>query len=291
MVRDENGRYRPDVNYSISILPLSNDAVERIGKQMTTCRFIVKDGVAYRHGYDPKNPGYRAHFPKLPGIPDGTYEFQNGVASRILFSGIAQEVSKDHPLYQMDAEQVQFFYNLGIEFFDFYKPSKNSRSLPSRYAYFRDNQLYLLGAPILERDDPYLVRFLQREYQKQSIATSIHPYHPFEDSGPPVTPGGKIDVDFIKKHGLSIPEKMYLVLGDNHAMSADSRAFGFVPQDNLRGGPSVLFWPPGHRWGRLPQPPQPHFTVPNVTVWGIAILAAMGSSFYVRRRFQKPLKF
>jgi len=291
LVRDEQGRLRPDVGYSLSFLPLQGEQIDKIGKELTTCRFVVKEGIGWRLGYDPKNFAYRSHFPKMAGIPDGTYEFQNGKASRVLWGGITQELSEDHPIYPKTAEQVQFFYNLGVEFFDMYQPTKQSRAHPSRYAYFRDHKLYLLGAPILEKDDPALVRFLQREYQKQSIATSQRPYFPFDDAGPPLTKEGKIDVPYLKKYGLTIPDKMYLALGDNHAMSADSRAFGFVPQENLRGGPSFLFWPPGGRWGRAPQPLQPHVTIPNTAVWGIALLIGAGSSLYVRRKILKPLNF
>lgn len=291
IIRDEQGRLRPDVGYSISIIPLQESHLDEIARHMTTCRFIVSDGVAYRFGYDPKHPGYRSHFPKISGIPDGTYEFQNGKASRISFGGVTQLLPSEHPLYQMTPQQLQFFYNLGVEMFDTYIPTKNSRAHPSRYAYFRDHSLYLLGAPILKRDDPALIRFLQREYQKQSIATTVRPYFPFDDAGAPLTKEGKIDVEFLKKYGLTIPEKMYMALGDNHAMSADSRVFGFVPQSNLRGSPSFLFWPTGDRWGRLPQPTQPHFTLPNLTVWAVAILSAIGCSLYVRRKFLKPFKF
>jgi signal peptidase I len=112
----------------------------------------------------------------------------------------------------------------------------------------------------------------------------MNPYVPFADSGPP-------SIEEIRKNGVLVPEKMYLALGDNHPMSADSRQFGFVPEDNLKGGVSFIFSPPGERFGRAPQPSQPHATFPNITVWVIFILAGIGTSLYYRRKLRKPLKF
>ncbi len=84
---------------------------------------------------------------------------------------------------------------------------------------------------------------------------------------------------------------MYLVLGDNHAMSADSRQFGFVPEENLKGGVSFLFSPPGQRWGKAPQPAQPHSTFPNLTIWAAFLLTAAATSLYYRRKLTMPMKF
>ena len=291
LIRDEMNRVRPDLGVSVSILPLQKEHIERIAEHMITCRFTVENGAAHRLGFSGKDPFYSRFFPKLTGVPDGTYEIQNGKAYKILWGGMTKELPADHPLYEKDPEKIQQLYNLGFEFLTQYNPAKNSRAYPSRYAYFNNHELYLLGAPILKKDDPALILFLQREYQRQSISTSIHPYLPFEDAGPPLTKEGKIDVDFVRKYGLVIPDKMYLALGDNHAMSADSRQFGFVPQDNLKGGVSFLFSPPGSRWGRLPQPSHPHLIFPNLFVWISAILVGAGCSLYLKRKLEQPLKF
>ncbi len=291
IIRDENNRLRPALGTHASLMALSEEHIHRIAKNMTTCRFVVEDGVAYRYGMTLSDPTIASYLPRLPDVPDGTYEIQQGVAYKVLWGGATKELPADHPLYRSDAERVQLFYNLGIEFANAYNPSKNSRAQPSRYAYFRDHDLYLLGAPIVHKDDPELILFLKKEYQKQSMSTSVRPYSPFDDAGPPLNTDGSIDADFIRKYGLTIPDKMYLALGDNHAMSADSRQFGFVPEDNIRGGPSFLFWPPGKRWGIPSQPPYPHVTFPNLFVTCGALLIGIGSSYYIRRRLQKPLKF
>jgi signal peptidase I len=291
IIRDEMNRLRPDLGTSVSLIPLRQEHVEKIAAHMITCRFIVEKGSAYRLGFDGKDPSYSRFFPQMSDVPDGTYEIQDGKAYRVYWGGVTKELPLDHPLYRKDPERVQLLYNLGIELLNQYAPSKNSRATPSRYAYFRGNELYLLGAPILKKDDPALILYLKREYQKQSMSTSVHPYIPFDDAGSPLTKEGTIDVDFMRKFGLVVPEKMYLALGDNHAMSADSRQFGFVPENNLKGGVSFLFSPPGSRWGRPPQALSRHLTFPNLFVFGTAALIAVGCSVYMRRKWEKPLKF
>lgn len=291
LVRDENNRLRPDLGSSVSLLPLNQKNIDAISENMLTCRFLVEKGVAYRYGFNPKNPSSLSYLPRLSDVPDGTYEIQNGIAYKIFTGGITKKLEADHPLYRKDPERVQLLYNLGIEFITYYNPSKNSRAYPSRYAYFRNQDLYLLGAPIVKKEEPELTLFLQREYHKQSLSKSTEPYLPFDDAGPPLLENGEIDTAFIRKYGLSIPEKSYLALGDNHAMSADSRQFGFVPEDNIRGGVSFLFWPPGSRWGRIFQPIYPFLTFPNLLIWISAMIIAFTTSLYFKQKFGKPLKF
>jgi len=291
LIRDENHRLRPGLGVHTSLMALTQEHVREIAKNLVTCRFVVENGVAYRYGMPVKDPTAVSYLPRLADVPNGTYEIQNGIASKVLWGGVTRKLPPNHPLYRQDPERIQLLYNLGIEFVNFYNPAKNNQIHPSRYAYFYNHDLYLLGAPIVKKEDPEMTLFLKKEYQKQSMSTSVRPYFPFEDAGPPLTQDGKIDADFIRKHGLVIPEKMYLALGDNHAMSADSRHFGFVPEDNIRGGPSFLFWPPDSRWGKLQQPPYPHLTFPNLFVWISAIGIGLSSSYYIRRKLQKPLKF
>ncbi|MBI3901178.1 MAG: signal peptidase I, partial [Chlamydiia bacterium] len=287
LIRDEQNRFRPNLGFNVSLLPITNSQVKELARHLTTCRFIVKNGIAHRYGMNLPTQEILSYLPELSDVPDGTYEIEKGKAYQLLWGSTTKELPADHPLYRDDPERVQLLYNLGIEFINSYSPSKNYRIYPSRYAYFRNNDLYLCGSPIVKKDDPNLILFLQSEYQKQSISTSVRPYFPFEDTGPPIGPDGKIDLNFIRKHGLVVPEKMYLALGDNHAMSADSRQFGFVPEDNLRGGPSFLFWPPGSRFGALPQPLIPHLTFPNLFVWVAAIAIAIFSSYRTQRKFTK----
>jgi signal peptidase I len=287
LMHDDQGRVRPGLGTSVSLLPLQKEHLAQILSHMTTARFIVKNERVYRYGSGTKNESIRPH---LPGVPDGTYEFQNGHGAKVLFGGITKSLSQDHPLLNQDPIQIQALYNLGFEWARYFEPSQNA-PFPSRYAYFRDGDLYLMGGAIMQKNDPLLTTFLKRERESQAISTSVKPYVPFQDTGAPINEAGEIDAAFIKKYGVTVPDKMYLVMGDNHAMSADSRLFGFVPQANLRGGASLLFWPAGDRFGRHPQASVKHLTVPNVTVLAIAALAGTIGFFYTRKKYYKPFSF
>jgi signal peptidase I len=258
---------------------------------MYTARFEVKNGKAFRYGMDPKAVASSIFLPQLPNVPDGCYEFYNGIAYEVLWQGITKELPKTHPLYRFTPSMVQLLFNLGIEWDTRFSPHvKNQRLVPARYTYFRNGDLYLLGAPVLKKEEETLTKFLEREQIREKASNPQTPYQPFEDAGPPLKEGS-LDIDLIRQNGLLIPDGMYLVLGDNHAMSADSREFGFVPQKNLRGAPDLIFWPPGPRWGTPDQPGYPFFNLPRSIVWLLAAIAITGSTIYWRRRNALPLKF
>ena len=288
LIRDEMGRVRPSLSKSTSLLPLQQEHLQALFKAMYTARFCVKGGFAFRYGSNPE-VALRTNFSvPLPGVPDGCYEFYYGVASEIKWEGISQKLPEEHPLYRFSPELLQLLYNVGIEWDMRFMPQfKDQRLVPSRYTYFRDGDLCLLGTPILKKQDPTLVEFISREYEKK--AAVLPPYFPFVDTGAPLLADGTLDKERILQYGLMIPEKSYLVLGDNHAMSSDSRDFGFVPQNNLRGSPDFIFWPPGPRWGIPNQPTYPFFTLPRMLIWVIAGLCIVFSISYWNRRNRLPL--
>ena len=109
--RDEYGRMRPTLHLSHSLLPLSQEKIDRIAAHMITGRFIVKNGVAYRLGLSIKDPSYLSYLPRLSDVPDGTYEIQDGKAYKILWGGIAKELPPSHPLYRTDPERIYVLYN------------------------------------------------------------------------------------------------------------------------------------------------------------------------------------
>lgn len=265
---DEFGRLRPMLGTTTSIIPLQEKHLQALLDNLYTARFVVKNGKAMRYGLNPKQAAMNRFLPSLSNVPDGTYEFYHGKAYEILWQGISKELPKTHPLYENTPERVKMLFNLGIEFDVRFAPQgKNQPIHPSRYAYFRNEDLYVAGAKIYPKDDPILSDFTEREYARQSVSTSLHPFYPFEDLGAPLRSDGTINVDFIRHYGITVPEKNYLVLGDNHAMSADSRDFGFVPEDNLRGSPDLLFWPLGSRFGFPVQPSFPLLNTARVIVW------------------------
>ena len=271
----------------VSIIPLKQKHLDAIMENLYTARFVVKDGVARRYSAE-KQP-FTKDSPSFPGIPDGRYEFYYGKGSYIGWGAIAYDLPSDHPLYQKTPANVQKLFNLGIEFNKLFEP-KNSNQVyfPHRYAYFRDGDLYLMGAPILKKDDPTLKSFLEKEAQKEKNSTLQKPYMAFKDYGPPLQ-NGKFNSDLIKAFGVKVPDHHYLVLGDNHAMSADSRVFGFVPQENLEGVPSLIIWPPGPRLGSPPQYPYQLFALPRLIIWGI-VLVLLGIWYAIHQyRLNQPV--
>lgn len=265
----------PFLKEQVSVLPISTKVLNRIWEQMYTARFYVHNDHAYRYGS--KLNEYSISLSRH--IPDGCYEIQNGVAYRIGYLGVRTSLPEEHPLMHFEAAWVRLFYNMGMEWDTRFGYGKLT---PSRYAYFNQEDFYLLGAPILSKEDCGQVQWVHNNAEI-----------PFCDEGPPVTQEGEIDVDLIRRYGLLVPEGSYLVLGDNHAMSADSREFGFVPEGNLRGSPAFLFWPFGSRLGSVPQPHHSIWTLPNIAIWGtlVLLLSWMGTRWYYKKEsFSKALK-
>lgn len=270
-----------------TIIPVQERHLKTIFENMYTARFVIQDGKAKRYSVN-KIP-FSHYSPSFPGVPDGCYEFYYGKAFRIGWGGISHALPKDHPLYNQDPSNIQKLFNLGIEMNTAYAPhATNQMAIPHRYAYFREGDLYLLGAPIYKKEDPVLVAFNEREKKKEKQSSKSRPYVAFQDYGPPIKEG-KLDTDFMKTFGLKIPEKNYLALGDNHAMSADSRVFGFVPENNLQGAPSFIIWPPGDRWGFPSQKPYPIINLPRLIVWGTALTICIIWFIFHRQKLRKSI--
>lgn len=270
-----------------AIIPLQQKHLDTLMDNLYTARFVVSDGKA--RNYSLNDNRSRGNQPLLAGVPDGTYEFYFGKATKVNWGGIETAVPGDSPLYSHDPKNIQKLFNLGIQVSTLLEPtSQNKNNFPSRYAYFRDGDLYVMGAPVLKKDDPVLIAFNESEQKKQSQSTPSAPYVAFRDYGPPLK-DGKVDVDFIRTFGVKVPEQKYMVLGDNHAMSSDSRAFGFVPQNNIQGAPSLIIWPPGERLGAPSQKPYPFMTIPRAIIWTIAgVIAGIWYLLY-RRSLKKPI--
>jgi signal peptidase I len=283
--KDYRGRLRPSVGLSRCLLPLTEEYLRALFQNLYTSRFQVKDGIACWIGTTLTKENKALFCPALKGVPDGTYEFYYGQGMQVLFGGIIKKLSSNHPLTRFSIENIQTLFNLGIEWNNFFHPHSTSPFyLPSRYAYFREGDLYVMGTPLLKKGDPFLTDFIEQESLKQQNAPSFRPYFPFIDIGPPLK-NGQLDVDLIRMMGLTIPSCHYLALGDNYAMSADSRDFGFVPEDNIRGTPSFIFWPLGNRWGPPVQPIYPFFTLPRSIIWvAAAILALIGLIWHHKKR-------
>lgn len=201
----------------------------------------------------------------LPGVPDGTYQMTQGLFEEIHYPSRAHALPTNHPLY--NTAFLEGLFNSGIDFLNIY--TKTSLPLfPQRFAYYENGDLKINGAVIYTSDDPVLKEFVQKQQREA---------YPFIDYKPLLTP------EFIRKEGLKIPEKMYYVLGDNYTNSADSRDFGFLPEDNIRGTPSFIFWPPGKRFGPPAPPTGPWLTVPHAIMGVLVLIVCIASWRYYYR--------
>jgi signal peptidase I len=261
-----------------SVIPLGSQEIEHLKRALYTIRFVVKDGYAFRYSHEQGSLQPGPSTPRLEGVPDGTYEFYDGRAVSVGFGGLTTELPDNHPLYA-DALFPKLF-NLGIEFHEAFSHPKGP--MPSRWAYFRHGDLYVMGKMVWAFDSPHLKDFLARQEQ-QSDPTVL----PFKDWGAP-TP------EQIKQFGYKVPSTHLIALGDNHAQSGDSRDFGPVPVGNLLGSPSVLFWPwsegRDRRIGSLPQPDRSWVTLPNLLINGLGLTGLVGYELWAWRRRRQEQK-
>ncbi len=282
---DLQARLRPMLNLETSLIPLDAKHIEALKKAMYTSRFVIKNGYAYAYHVN-QNITHNAFSPYFPGIEDGTYEFYYGKAYQIRWSGIRSELPEDHPFNNLNPEMTQKLFNVGMQMLTLFEPHNNHQIFhPGRFTYFRDGDLYVMGNPIMKKGEPALEKFMQFEMQRSEHSS----YHPFIDYGPPLKDDGSIDVEFIKAHGLKVPDKHYLGLGDNHANSNDCRDFGFIPEANIRGNPSFIMWPPGPRVGAPNQKGYKHLTLPKTII--CSSLFGVGIIWYSIHRLRKRRKF
>ena len=286
----EMGFVQPMITPFSAVIPLKQSHLEAIQKALFTARFFVNNGRAYRYQEGSRRPQRPEYDPKFPRVPNGCYEFYYGIGYKVHTAGIVSRLPDNHPLYDTSPENIMKLFNLGIGFNTVFEPmAPNQPYNPQRFAYYREGDLYVMGAPILKKTDPALIRFIQTETDKQSASSREKPYIAFTDRGPPLKEDGQLNIDFIRAFGLKVPETGLVALGDNYAMSADSRDFGFVPTENLRGAPSFTFWPPGKRLGTLPQLPYPWFTLPNLIVWTIAAIVIVLALLWAIQRNNKSV--
>ena len=117
----------------------------------------------------------------------------------------------------------------------------------------KDKRLFVNGAPVNEPYARYIDRMgdaVHPDMRWQSnhlLAGPARSYHPTRDNWGPIV----------------VPPDDYFVLGDNRDNSEDSRYWGFVPREAIRGRPWFVYYSydpdgPGRapwlrdiRWGRI----------------------------------------
>jgi signal peptidase I len=96
---------------------------------------------------------------------------------------------------------------------------KRAVGLPEETLEIRNQTVHINGRPVGE---PYKVH----RFSNSDGPGLVHPFENRRDNFGPVV----------------IPEGHYFMLGDNRDDSADSRYFGFLPQEYIVGRPLVVFW-------------------------------------------------
>ncbi|MCH9617709.1 MAG: hypothetical protein SP4CHLAM5_10920 [Chlamydiia bacterium] len=290
MFYDFRGLIRPEASKKVSYLPLSTESLQTIWNHLYTMRFNAKKGYLERFGTDYSNNYMLKDRAKIKGgLEDGSYEFFNGIAYKIKYQNnpfgmipslsIPEQVENTHVLAQFSENKCITLYNMGMDLSIRVDRSSHLGVAGHRYAYFRDGDLYLMGAKIFSKQSEVLQNFVANE--KELLETNPT-YLPFVDAGPPLLADGSLDIEKIKRYGMQVPKKSYYTLGDNHAQSGDSREFGFVPEENLRGVASFLLWGPGGRFGAPLQEPYPWFTKHKAFVWTSLLIAV--AIYYIRER-------
>lgn len=271
----------------VSLLPLEEAHIAALRQGLYTVRFVVNHGKAT--AYSIEGSPIDKWSPSMSGVPDGTYEFYYGKAYEVGFWGWLTELDASHPVAVFATKHFPEMFNLGIEMHTaLSEQGKKPIHLPSRFAYFRDGSLYVMGTRVMEPNDTLLEAFVKKEQEKENQSTQKQPYLGFIDRRAPYKEG-KIDADFIRSFGVTIPPKHYMALGDNHARSSDSRFFGFLPEQNLKGAPSWIFWPPGPRWGSPVQADYPFMNIPRAIIWSTALLGLALWWLYTRMRMRKRI--
>ncbi len=280
--RGEGGKYYPMITPYTALIPLDDEHLQTLQQALYTSRFCVKNGHAYSYHKGRKHLQPADFDPLLPKVSNGCYEFYYGQGYRVYPAGFRRKLATNDPLYSLDL--IRTLFNQGIGWNKLYDPMAPLQPYnPQRFAYYRDGDLYVMGAPLLKKEDPTLVQFVSSELEKQKASSSREPYIAFVDHGPPP------NIEFIRNFGLKVPDDAVVGLGDNYANSGDSRDFGFVPTNNLRGAPSFTFWPISKRLGPLAQPPYPWITFPNILVWVLAALIIWACYYYVHKKNKRSI--
>lgn len=248
---------RPGLHYTESFLPLEDSDIIKMQSIMTTALFNVKNNYAFLD-----NPRFSIAL-KGAKIPDGKYLFENGIAYSVAtINWFKKALPKNHAIY--DVRNIIAFYNHGTTFY--------KRAFSQRYVYFFHNDLFIMGQKFLSHKSKKLSTFIAKEKLRSDTET------PFIDDPILFDDKGSVQTAIIQKYGMKVPKKHYLMLGDNQGGSADSRSFGFLHENSIRG--RFLFMLPFSIFG-LPQPSGLGINIYKIVIY--SIIALMALAYYLIR--------
>lgn len=112
--------------------------------------------------------------------------------------------------------------------------------VPGDRIHLRDGQVYRNGEKLTE---PYV------QHCAVTGECQMPVHDPYRDEFPSVPPGFGVTQDwrlrmrdYIHGDDIVVPPGHYFGMGDNRDVSADSRFWGFIPQENIIGRPLFIYW-------------------------------------------------
>lgn len=182
-----------------------------------------------------------------------TFIFQNFAipsSSMVKALLVGDHVLVDRSTLAPPAHWAHVIYHRNVQRGDivvFYKPTlepngehlflvKRVMGIPGDHLHLVDGIVYRNGQAL---NEPY------------AAAPPYADYNPYRDDFPAVPPGENADVtaewaealpSFVHGGDLVVPPGMYFCMGDNRAVSLDSRFWGFVPRANIVGRPLFVYW-------------------------------------------------
>lgn len=201
-------------------------------------------------------------------VPTGSMETTVMVGDHLLVDKLAyspQDGVSRHLLPYRDVQRgdiIVFQYPLDIR----QDYVKRVIGTPGDHVKIVNRQVYVNGQPLVE---PY----------KRHISSVMNSYLDNFPSEPTVMiydRGMAMLREHVVNGELVVPPGFYFAMGDNRDNSADSRFWGFVPRENIRGKPLVIFW--------SYDAPTEHWVDPRATV---AHAVDLMQHFFTRTRWSR----
>jgi len=113
-------------------------------------------------------------------------------------------------------------------------------AMPGDTVEVKEGQLYVNGAPV--KNEPYAQYADEFRYPKVAEKTAPGDYQVYWEN----RMLGKMFSEYIRDNfgPVVVPPGQYMVMGDNRDKSCDSRYWGAVPENLIKGKAWFIYWPP-----------------------------------------------